>query len=45
MTPAEHEALIRAMWRWAAWACPNGVPVGFELCRAYRNEWEPVEKS
>jgi hypothetical protein len=23
------EALVLQFWRWAAWACPDGIPPGF----------------
>lgn len=26
----EREELIRQLWRWAAWACPDGIPPGFK---------------
>jgi len=28
--PAERiDELVRGLWRWAAWACPDGVPNGW----------------
>lgn len=35
------DVLARRYWRWAAMVYPNGVPPGFELCRAFRSEWSP----
>lgn len=39
--PPTREQVVRQYWRFAASVYPNGVPPGFELCRAFKTEWSP----
>lgn len=29
LTAEESDSLVRQLWAWAAWACPDGVPEGW----------------
>lgn len=39
--PPTIERMVRQYWRFAASVYPNGVPPGFELCRAFKTESSP----